>query len=281
MIARSARRGVAAKMAIASILLSFACGSGRGPEEPPRTAIPVQPTLEPCSGTAAYEARAAPSGRLPTLPAPVANEHPIKIGNAYTVWGASYYLRSRVHHREVENSDHRDPRQVTIEITGYITKTNLPDAPPCAVHRTGSADADGCTAPVPAFWIGDRKDAPEGHSIKVVGWASNYAHIYDAIVAYDRSGDDTVCADALWAVTLPHPLPSVGAKVTVKGYYGAKFTKSGVERDRYMGILDSADIHYLEPAPELATLPGVKRPNRPINRTARGRTQPDCYQPQR
>ena len=34
---------------------------------------------------------------------------------------------------------------------------------------------------MPAFWVGDSKYAPEADCIKVMGWASNFAQIFDAI----------------------------------------------------------------------------------------------------
>src|SRR6187549_2614675 len=100
-----------------------------------------------------YTPRAAPSGVTASLPAvPNLPQKPLKAGDAYTVWGASYQLRSRVHHKDVANKN--------IKITGYISKTNLPDAPECAVHKTGKEDPEGCKPPIPTFWLCDAKDAP-------------------------------------------------------------------------------------------------------------------------
>ena len=81
---------------------------------------------------------------VPTIPA-----RPVKVGDAYTVWGASHHLRSIVHVDDVKNKD--------ISIIGWVVKTNFADAPACAVHPTGKADPDGCNPPVPAFWIADEK----------------------------------------------------------------------------------------------------------------------------
>ena len=57
------------------------------------------------------------------------------------------------------------------------------------------------------------------------------------------------------------PLPAKGAKVTVKGDYGTTFSKSstGAEADPFMGMLSYEEMTVAEPAPEVATLPGVKR----------------------
>lgn len=201
-----------------------------------------------------YEPKPAPSGAKADLP-PVPNvpQKPIKNGETYTVWGASYYLRNRVHRKEVADQK--------INIAGHIIKTNLGDAPECAVHKGGKADPEGCVAPVPTFWIADTADAAVEDSIKVMGWASNFAQIYDAITEYDKGKEDAEVMDSVWGVTLPKPLPAVGAKVTVEGTYSTTFTMSsgGAEADPIMGIMTYSAVKYDEEGPELATLPGVKR----------------------
>jgi hypothetical protein len=62
----------------------------------------------------------------------------------------------------------------------------------------------------------------------VLGWASNFATVLEA---HRRYGSLTqrpaaVYQDELWAVDVPYPLPSAGAKVIVTGRYGRSFTKS-------------------------------------------------------
>jgi hypothetical protein len=208
---------------------------------------------------AKYEPRPAYSGSKAALPSvPTLQKKPIKQGDAYTVWGAAYYLRSMVHRKDIAGKD--------FTITGYITKTNLMEAPECAVHKTGKADPEGCNAPVPTFWIGDSKDAPENESIKVMGWASNFANLHDAIEEFDKAkkDDDGGYDDQLWGVKVPNPLPAKGAKVTVKGKYSTTFMKasSGAEADPYQGIIDFQDVTVHEPAAEPATLPGMK-PRKP------------------
>ena len=86
-----------------------------------------------------YKPRAAAAGPKANLPA-AANlpKRPLKIGDAWTVWGASYSLRSRVHRKEVANK--------RISITGYIVKNNMTDAPECAVHKGGKADPEDADA---------------------------------------------------------------------------------------------------------------------------------------
>jgi hypothetical protein len=95
-----------------------------------------------------------------------------------------------------------------------------------------------------------------------MGWASNFANLYDAIQEFDKpKQEDGGYDDQLWGVKVPNPLPAKGAKVTVKGKFSTTFMKasSGAEADPYQGIVDFQDVTLLEPAAELATLPGVKR----------------------
>jgi hypothetical protein len=201
-----------------------------------------------------YVPHPANSGAKANLP-PVANvpKKPVKNGEAYTVWGASYSLRSAVHRKDVAGKK--------LSITGYIVKTNLGEAPACAVHKGGKADPENCKPPVPTFWLGDSKDAPETETIKVMGWASNFAQIFDAITEFDKGKGNAEHVDTFWQVKIPNPLPAAGAKVSVKGDYGTTFTKSstGVEADPFMGILSFEEMTVAEPAADLSTLPGVKR----------------------
>jgi len=206
-----------------------------------------------------YEPRAAPSGVTATLP-PVPNvpQKPLKAGDAYTVWGASYSLRSIVHRKEVAGK--------TLKVTGYIGKSNLPDAPKCAIHKTGKEDPEGCKPPIPTFWLCDAKDSPDSDCIRVMGWASNFAQIHDAIGELDKQKkkdpkEREPFMDNFWGVKVPDPLPAKGAKVTVKGAYGTTFTKatSGAVSDPIMGVLTYEELETHEPAAEEATLPGIKR----------------------
>ncbi len=63
---------------------------------------------------------------------------------------------------------------------------------------------------MPAFWIADTKDAKIEDSIKVMGWASNFAQIFDAIKEYDgpkkplKEGEkDEGYTDTFWGVKIP------------------------------------------------------------------------------
>jgi hypothetical protein len=205
-----------------------------------------------------YKPMVPPTGVKANLPAvPEVPKNPIKDGEAFTVWGASYSLRSRVHHDDVAGRD--------IKLTGYVVATNLAEAPKCAVHATGKQDPEGCEAPIPTFWLADSKDAKKEDSIRVLGWASNYAQLFDAVNEYkkrrrSKKTDFEPLQDAFWGVKIPYPLPNVGAKVTVTGNYSTAFTRatSGTVADPIMGVLTYDDIQYQEEPAEIATLPGMR-----------------------
>ncbi|HEY3236012.1 MAG TPA: hypothetical protein VGJ84_14945 [Polyangiaceae bacterium] len=211
--------------------------------------------LTACGGEEVkYKPHPPVQGVKATLP-PVPNvqKRPVKSGDAYTVWGAGYYLRSRVHHKDIAGTK--------ITLAGYIIKTNISDAPECAVHKGGKADPEDCKPPIPAFWVADTREAPLEESIKVMGWASNYAQIYDAIADFDKGDETAEHMDTFWGIKTPNPLPSKGAKVRVKGTYSTTFSgaSTGTEADPIMGLMAYQEIENVEPAPELVTLPGVKR----------------------
>ena len=200
-----------------------------------------------------YKPRPAPKSQI-TLPAvPNVPQTPIKRGDVYTVWGASYSLRSRVYHKDIEG------KPLTLE--GYIVETNLAEAPECAVHKGGKADPENCKPPVPTFWLGDDKTTSKKDSIRVMGWASNYAQLFDAMKEIDEKGEKADPKDTFWGKDIPKPIPAKGAKVRVTGPYSTTFTgaSTGAEADPIMGILTYTKIETLEEAPELATLPGVER----------------------
>lgn len=205
------------------------------------------PKDEPYKAQPAYSGKPVKMPDVPTLPA-----RAVKVGDAYTVWGAVHHLRSRVHDVDVKGKD--------ITIIGYIVKTNLPDAPVCAVHKTGKGDPDGCKPPIPAFWIADEKGDTKT-SIKVMGFASNFAQLYDAIEKYKKAKDtDPLVQDEFLGQPVPRPVPAADAKVKVTGNYGFAYTRatSGIETDPRFGILTFQKIEYIEPPPTPATLPGMK-----------------------
>jgi hypothetical protein len=204
-----------------------------------------------------YTPKAAVSGTKPSLPAvptlPTKNK---KQGDAYTVWGVTHDLRSRVHGDEVNNKK--------LSIVGYIVKTNYDKAPPCAIHKTGKADPVDCHSAVPTFSIADEKGETKD-MIDVMGWASNFAQMFTLIEGIDKAAKgkegEVKLADEFWGAELPNPLPNVGAKVKVTGTYSMTFTKAtgGAAVNPKYGIMTVEKIEYLEPAPEKAYLPGMKR----------------------
>jgi hypothetical protein len=210
-----------------------------------------------------YQPKPAVTGDKANLPSvPNVPQKPIKDGDAYTVWGASYHLRSRVNNPTISGKD--------ITMVGYIVKTNLPDAPECAVHKKGKADPEDCKPPIPSFWIADTPNADLKESIRVMGWASNFANIHDAIKEFEKREKRPPVAtpgkpiepvtDEMWGVEIPNPLPVKGAKVKIKGEYKTTFTKatSGAVADPIMGTLTFQSMEYLEKPTEVATLPGMK-----------------------
>ena len=114
------------------------------------------------------------------------------------------------------------------------------------------------------FTIADEKGETKD-MIQVMGFASNFAQLFTIIEAIDRapSGKEGEVAvdDEFWGVKVPNPVPNVGAKVKVTGNYGVTFSKSssGAAADPKYGIMTAETIEYLEPPPEKAYLPGMKR----------------------
>jgi hypothetical protein len=203
-----------------------------------------------------YEPKPAHSGKKATLPAvPTLPQKNKKDGDAYTVWGVTHDLRSRVHHDEVDGK--------RISIVGYIVKANYDEAPECAVHKVGKGDPPDCKSPIPTFAIADAKDEKED-MIEVMGWASNFAQIFSLIEEIDKApkGEelDLEVMDEFFAQKLPVPLPNVGAKVKVTGTYGITFTKvtGGAAANPKYGIMNAETIEYLEMPAEPANLPTMK-----------------------
>lgn len=200
-----------------------------------------------------YQPRPAPKVQASLPAVPNVPQTPIKRGDVYTVWGAGYSLRSRVLRKSLGDKP--------ISIEGYIVDTNLMQAPECAVHKGGEADPEDCKPPIPTFWLADTKDAARTDAMRVMGFASNYAQIFDAIKEIDDKGDKADPQDTFWGKPIPNPLPAKGAKVRITGPYSSTFTgaSTGAQADPIMGILTYQKWEILEQAPELATLPGVKR----------------------
>jgi hypothetical protein len=215
-----------------------------------------------------YKATPAWSGPKPSLPAPpTLSPTPIKQGEAYTIYGASHHLRSQYHDKDVTKA--------SISIVGYIVEENISTAPGCALHKTGKKDPDDCPGAgqppieIPSFWIADEKGAgKDKQRIRVLGWAKNYATVFDAMEKYKNMKEvkdpakDLIKDDA-WGVDVPFPLPAVGAKVRVTGKYGYVSSKAstGIVSDPVNGVLTYEKLEVLEPAPERVTFknkPGSK-----------------------
>jgi hypothetical protein len=225
-------------ISVASIASSAALGCG--------------PSEEPYKAKPAVSGKKAAMPAVPTLP----QKQKKTPDGAYTVWGITHDLRSKVHFEEVNGKP--------VSIVGYVVKTNLEAAPPCAIHKTGQADPPDCVAPIPSFSIADEKGETK-EAVDVMGWASSYAQIYTLIDAIDRAPKgkegEVKLADKVWGADLPNPIPNIGAKVKVTGNYGVTFTKasSGAATNPKYGILTVEKIEYLEPPPEKAYLPGMKK----------------------
>ena len=175
---------------------------------------------------------------------------PMKAGDAYTISGASHQLRSRIHDKEVTSKP--------ITITGYIVEENISNAPSCAIHKVGKADPENCVTDIPSFWIADEKGASKDKPrIRVLGWAKNFASVYEAMEKTKnlkgvKDPEKDLYKDELWTVTVPYPLPAVGAKVKITGKYGFAFAKStaGIVSDPQNGVMTYEKIEYVEPSPE-------------------------------
>jgi hypothetical protein len=226
----------AAAVGSAVLVLTMGLGCGSGSDEP-------------------YKPAPAWSGRKASIPAvPQLPSSPIKAGDAYTVYGAIHHLNSRIHNTDVTAKD--------ITIQGYIVQTNFDAAPQCAIHKVGKKDPDDCGKdipggiPIPSFWISDNKGDTKGPMIRVLGWAKNFATVFEAMNKYKNLKDPPkeLYKDEIWMVDVPFPLPSVGAKVKITGKYGYTFMKSstGLVADPKNGVMTYGSILYVEPAPEPA-----------------------------
>lgn len=200
-----------------------------------------------------YKPLPAFSGSKPNMPAiPTLPTTPIKgSGDSYTVYGAGHHLRSRIHFADVT------AKEITIE--GYIIDSNIERAPKCAVHKTGKKDPDDCVTEIPTFVIADDKNAtPDSKvpKIKVMGWASNFANVFDAMQKYKNLKDPPkeLVKDETWAVDIPFPLPAKGAKVKVTGKYGVNFARAstGLSADPINGVMTYSKLEYEEPPTEPA-----------------------------
>jgi hypothetical protein len=208
-----------------------------------------------------YKPQPAWSGKKASIPAPPSlPTTPIKVGDAFTVYGAQHHLRSLIHNKEITAN--------AISITGYIVDSNIMRAPECAIHDTGKKDPDSCVdIPIPSFWIADNKGDMKGPKIRVLGWARNFAVVWHAMWELskskdgkDKDGKDLVVNDDILNVPMPFPIPNVGAKVKLTNvHFGVSYRGgSDMVSDPQNGVITygaPSKVEYLEQAPEIAHFP--------------------------
>jgi hypothetical protein len=225
----------------------------------------VGAALAGCGSTATeepYKATPAWSGRKPSLPPPtgIPPVPQVKTGDPYDVKTITHHLKSRIHDKEVTSKP--------ITVVGYIVDSNIPKAPKCAVHPTGKKDPEGCVTEIPSFWIGDEKSNDKQRTIRVLGWASNFANVYDAMQKYknvkecprpdDPKAEKLIVKDEFLATPIPCPLPAVGAKVKLTGKYGFSYERSNMVSDPNNGVFTFEKMEVIEPAPEPAAFDAKK-----------------------
>jgi hypothetical protein len=203
-----------------------------------------------------YKAQPAWTGRKASVQAPPPPVFTLKKGDAFTVEGASHHLRSELHGKEVNGKE--------LVFEGYIVESNLEDAPACALHDVGKEDPETCKTEIPSFYIASNKGDANGVKIRVLGFAHNFAVVYEAMKEYSKlkapPTEKQVVKSELWSVDVPYPLPAVGAKVRVTGVYGSSFSKStnGVVANPIYGVITYKKIETLEPAPTPASFKNKK-----------------------
>lgn len=241
------------------LVLCVACGGG---EQKPVATKPATTAVASASASVcaeapkppdSYEPQPAWSGRAANIPdPPTLPTTPMRVGDAYTVYGAI---------RALHSIDAAEKLAHDITIVGWIVDTNLARAPKCAIHHTGQADPPNCTSEVPAFTIADDKGAaPTAPRIRVMGWASNFSNVYEAYLK-ERAHSHDKLTDELWAREIPSPLPAVSAKVKITGRYAMVFSlaSSGIDVDPRNGIFALTRTETLEPAAAPAAFPQLGR----------------------
>jgi hypothetical protein len=241
----------AGTLVVTAFWLALSAGACATPVKPAvlsPVAPPSAPTkAEVCEDKDPYRPRVASQAPQPDLPPiPEVPKVALKIGEDYTVTGAVRTLHARFHESDFSND---------VTIVGVIVASNLATAPACALHSVGQKDPEHCEAEIPSFTLAD--DAKSTARIRVLGWASNFASVFEAL----KLGTSSPAArkpytDERWSVVVPYPLPAVGAKVRVHGHYGTLFEKSsgGLIADPDNGIFTSRSIDVLVPASTPAKL---------------------------
>ena len=191
-----------------------------------------------------YKPSPVSTAAKPVLPAVPTIATNFKEGEAFTVYGATHHLKSRIHSKDVTSKE--------ITIVGTIVSENISSADTCAWHKTGKADPEDCKTDIPTFAIADDAAADPGGTkprIRVIGWASNFANVFEAFNAYrgKKEAPKEPVADELNGKQIPFPLPAVGARVKVTGTYD--FGSSGKVSDPVNGVMTYAKLELLTPAP--------------------------------
>ncbi len=89
-----------------------------------------------------YVPKPAVSGKKPSLAAvPTLPTKAKKVGDAYTIWGVTHDLRSRVHSADV--------RGKKISLVGYVVKTNYDTSPRAPSTRPARATRPTARCPSP------------------------------------------------------------------------------------------------------------------------------------
>ena len=185
-------------------------------------------------------ASTAPKPQLPEVPTIPTN---FKAGDAYTVYGITHHLNSRIHAKDVTGKE--------ITVVGTIVAENISSADACGWHKTGKKDPDDCKTEVPTFVIADDATDAKKPRVKVMGWASNFANVFEAFNAYKgkKEAPKELVNDELNGKPIPFPLPAVGARVKVTGTYDYTFSTSTDVQSDVNGILTYSKLEVLEPAP--------------------------------
>lgn len=184
-------------------------------------------------------ASTAPKPQLPEVPAVPTN---FKQGDAYTVYGLIHHLNSRIHAKDVTGKE--------VTVVGTIVAENISTSDTCAWHKVGKKDPDDCKTEVPTFVIADDATDAKKPRIKVMGWASNFANVFEAFNAYKgkKEAPKEPVMDELNGKAIPFPLPAVGARVKVTGTYDYTFSTSSDVQSDVNGIVTYTKLEVLEPA---------------------------------
>jgi hypothetical protein len=191
----------------------------------------------------AYKPTAASTASKPQLPEVPTIPTNFKAGDAYTVYGVTHHLNSRIHNKDVTGKE--------ITVVGTIVAENVSTADACGWHKTGKKDPDDCKTEVPTFVIADDATDVKKPRIKVMGWASNFANVFEAFNAYKgkKEAPKELVMDELSGKPIPFPLPAVGARVKVTGTYDYTFSTSTDVQSDVNGILTYSKLEVLEAAP--------------------------------